>query len=921
MRPIKLTMSAFGPYAGKIFLDLEQLGDKGLYLITGDTGAGKTTIFDAITFALYGEASGENREVNMFRSKYATPDTPTEVELTFVYNGKEYTIKRNPEYERPKKRGEGMTSKSADAELKYPDGKVITKSKEVNNAIIEIMGIDKNQFTQIDMIAQGDFLKLLLATTEERKKIFQKIFRTQNYSNLQDKLKSNAGELTRKHESITSSIKQYINGIAVADNDVLKIDIDKAKDNNLTIENVQKLLEKLISQDKIYDQQLDERKERLREEDSDITSRVAKAKTYRQSEVSLAENKKNLTKETSCFESANKNLIEAEAHKQEIQEISAEIGKLSVLLPEYDNRDEKLRKCNKLVEKLSSQRNNCEERNKKNNILQNEIGVLKKEQKELENAASKKEKLIAEIEKLKAKIKDYSHLHDLLDELDTAENDQKITQSNYANESQELEQVTKKYGEMHKAYLDDMAGVLSENLIDGQPCPVCGSTSHPKLAQKAEKAPSKLELDEAEKAMKIARRSAESASAEAGKALTKEKEKSKEIIRASEKLLSCNDIDEIEKRLKKSEKESENKLNEYNEKLLEEESKVAYKSQLDNSIPDKEKEYTEENEEIQELRANISANKRQLEELNKSIDELKIKLTFASKNEAENEKIKLEKERKDLNDAIETARQVLGESNEKIAGYKSAIEEAKKVLLEKIDVDIDKETLRQQEIEKDLENIDKQTKVVAARLKANSDIHENICNKLSDIETVEHQLKWVKALSNTANGSISGKEKIMLETYIQMTYFDRIIRRANIRLLTMTGGQYELIRRIEAENNRAQSGLDLDVIDHYNGSVRSVKTLSGGESFKASLCLALGLSEEIQSSAGGIKLDTMFVDEGFGSLDEESLEQAIKALSDLSQSNRLVGIISHVGELKERIEKQIIVTKEKSGGSFVRIEV
>ena len=177
----------------------------------------------------------------------------------------------------------------------------------------------------------------------------------------------------------------------------------------------------------------------------------------------------------------------------------------------------------------------------------------------------------------------------------------------------------------------------------------------------------------------------------------------------------------------------------------------------------------------------------------------------------------------------------------------------------------------------------------------------------------------MRALSNTANGNIAGKEKIMLETYIQMTYFDRIIARANTRFLVMTSGQYELRRTREAANNRAQSGLELDVIDHYNGSTRSVRTLSGGESFKASLSLALGLSDEIQAASGGIKLDTMFVDEGFGSLDEESLAQAIKALMSISESERLVGIISHVGELKQKIDKQIVVTKTQSGGSMAKI--
>ena len=229
MRPIKLVMSAFGPYAGVTTLELDKLGTKGLYLITGDTGAGKTTIFDAITFALYGEASGDNRNADMFRSKYADPDTPTEVELTFEYNGKEYTVKRNPAYLRPKTRGEGFTSKAADAELHYPDGRVVAKLRDVNNAIVEIMGIDRNQFTRIAMIAQGDFLKLLLASTDERKKIFQKLFHTKNYYFLQESLKAQSGSLAKEYEKASDSIRQYIGGILCEDDNPLSVSVRKLR--------------------------------------------------------------------------------------------------------------------------------------------------------------------------------------------------------------------------------------------------------------------------------------------------------------------------------------------------------------------------------------------------------------------------------------------------------------------------------------------------------------------------------------------------------------------------------------------------------------------------------------------------------------------------------------------------------------------
>ena len=270
MRPLELIVSAFGPYAGRMELDLEKLGTNGLYLITGDTGAGKTTIFDAITFALYGEASGDNREPSMFRSKYADPETPTEVELTFSYAGKVYKVRRNPEYERPKARGEGFTTQKADAELYYPDGRVVTRQRDVDNAIRDIMGIDRDQFMQISMIAQGDFLKLLLASTDERKAIFRQIFDTRLFQVIQDRLKNDTSELRRQCEAAQSSLKQYINGILVDETDVLSLEVDKARSGQLPLSDVIALLDTLIEQDGTVERSLTEKKNKLDDELEEI---------------------------------------------------------------------------------------------------------------------------------------------------------------------------------------------------------------------------------------------------------------------------------------------------------------------------------------------------------------------------------------------------------------------------------------------------------------------------------------------------------------------------------------------------------------------------------------------------------------------------------------------------------------------------
>ena len=317
------------------------------------------------------------------------------------------------------------------------------------------------------------------------------------------------------------------------------------------------------------------------------------------------------------------------------------------------------------------------------------------------------------------------------------------------------------------------------------------------------------------------------------------------------------------------------------------------------------------------VKAKIAEN----DSLEKRIAELKAKLTFETKAEAETEITALTEKAEELVKSCEDALKALNESNEKLASLEAAKKEIVKRIGEDIAIDLEKETEKLTILEAQLAELDRQAKTVHSRIGTNQSALDNIKQKSGDLVATEKKYAWVKALSNTANGQLSGKEKIMLETYIQMNYFDRIINRANTRLMIMTDGQYDLVRRKEALSKSGQSGLDLDVIDHYNGSHRSVKSLSGGESFKASLALALGLADEIQSSAGGIKLDTMFVDEGFGSLDEESLAAAMKALSSLAEGNRLVGIISHVGELKQKIDKQIIVKKDKVGGSVATIVV
>lgn len=497
MRPIKLTVSAFGPYAGKTVLDLDKLGENGLYLITGDTGAGKTTIFDAITYALYGEASGDNREPSMFRSKYAEATTPTEVELVFSYAGKTYTVKRNPEYERPKSRGEGFTTQKAEVQLKYPDGRVVTKQRDVDNAIRDIMGINRSQFLQIAMIAQGDFLKLLLAPTEERKKIFRQIFKTQLYQDLQDRLKKESGQLNDKCDAARNSIKQYSDGITCDENDVLSIEVEKAKNGLLPAKDVMDLIDRLLTQD-------NDKKTAIQKSISDadkaleiVNANLGKIEAKEQTQKALDQAQKNLIGENET-NLALKAAFDIEKGKvSEREQLAEEKAKIEAEFSRYEALDALEKQIKYDEDTISKNERQLKKDREQYAIDEAEFKILKKEFESLSDAGEGKEKLSRQKEKTQekqAKLQNLSALfkafHELGDNLDTL-------QSNYKKASESSEEATADYEAKNRAFLDEQAGIIAETLENGKPCPVCGSLEHPCIAHKSAKAPTEAQLKRA----------------------------------------------------------------------------------------------------------------------------------------------------------------------------------------------------------------------------------------------------------------------------------------------------------------------------------------------------------------------------------------------------------------------------------------
>ncbi len=922
MRPISLTMSAFGPYAGRTVLDFSKLGESGLYLITGDTGAGKTTVFDAITYALFGEASGNTRDASMFRSMYASSDTPTEVELVFSYAGKTYTVKRNPEYTRRKTRGEGETKEKAGATLTYPDGRIVNKAREVDASIIDILGIDRDQFVQIAMLAQGDFRKLLLASTKERQEIFQKIFQTKRYRDLQELLKDKLYGLNRQYDGAKQGISQYINGIQCDPESLLYAESCKAVGGELPTDETLVLLGKLINEDTEKKNALQESMKKAAKQENELVGILAKAEGWSNAAKTLKDSEELLESNNAALKEAEKKKEAEEKNKSRIDEIKKDIGAIESSLSAYDTLEER----RKTAEKLDADiKKNEELFSKSSDKYDKDKEVLEEEEAELSGLkAVGEDKLKLENErdasdnKLKATeslIKDISELENALCALQKKQNGYKAVKDRYNAQSEDLKK-------KKQFYFDAQAGILAEALEDGKACPVCGSVHHPSPARRSENAPSKEELDAAETELEKVSSEMSRASSDAGTQKGTVDSKSADIKHKSEELFGeeC-EISELKERLAAMKDELDTKKAQLDEKISELLKLSERKNLLEKELPEKREGMKKSEKALSDIQNMLSSDRARLKELNGAVEKSSKELKYETKQQALNAKEALENESRGIEKRIDDARNAFEALQKTADELRGKINGAKDALADSSEINTDEKKRELNKLRAEKEISDEKFNSVHARYAANIIARDNIEEKKQDIINIERELSWVKSLSDTASGNISGKEKIMLETYIQMRYFDRVIERANRRFLVMSGNQYEFVRQREAENRQSQSGLDLDVIDHYNGTKRSVKTLSGGESFKASLSLALGLSDEIQSAAGGIRLDTMFVDEGFGALDEESLAQAMRALTELTEGNRLVGIISHVSELKEKIEKQIVVKKEISGGSSLTVIV
>lgn len=919
MRPSRLTISAFGPYAGQTELDLDQLGRSGLYLIAGDTGAGKTTIFDAISFALFGEASGENRTPVMLRSKYAAPETPTFVEMTFEYGGKNYTVFRSPEYERPAKKGGGTVRQASDARLTYPDGRVLTKSREVSAAVTGLLGVDCGQFRHLAMIAQGEFRALLLASTETRKQIFREIFDTARYKRLQDRLKSEYARLKAETEELRRSVEQYLGGAVCREGSVYEQELEKAKTGAMGTADAMELIERVLAEDLTLQDQNRQAVGKLDEELRQVHEAIGKAEAGLKTRRELDSARKALEELAPALEEAQEKLEALRAGQPEREKLTWDIQSARDKLPGYEELEEKRRQRTEKQALLDRRQADGEQLKKRRESMQEELARSKAALQALGDAGAVLERVEHELEARNLRRGQLRELEQAAGAFRKLCSESEDARRYYRDATRAAEAAARAYLRKNRAFLDEQAGILAATLAEGEPCPVCGSRSHPFPAVLSSDAPTEAELKEAKQRSDALQREAERLSTAAGRLSGQADARRMELEERAQALLGEGTLETLPVRLEDRIKRERAEEAELQARVEQAREAAERRTKLDKRLPELEGKLQETDEALTGSLSALAGLAAELTGLAQSEAQLKKGLTFESRERALNEISTLEQRKKAMEEALVAAEKTAEERSRKAATLAASIQTLDGQLKDTPEHDPAGLTERKASLSTGRAELEKAGMKLAARLDRNSGLLQNLRERAGRLKAAEERLVEAKALSDTANGNLGGKEKIMLETYVQMRFFDRIISRANLRFMLMSGGQYELHRREEPENRQSQSGLELDVIDHYNGTVRSVNTLSGGESFEASLSLALGLADEIQSSAGGVRLDTMFVDEGFGTLDEESLNQALRALAGLSQGNRLVGIISHVPELKKKIDRQIVVTKQKSGGSRVDI--
>ncbi len=868
MRAISLEMSAFGPFCQKTCIDFRKLGEAGLFIITGVNGAGKTTIFDAITYALYGEPSdAKKREMKSYRSDFATMDMDTYVKFVFSHQEKTYEVKRNPEYVRAAKRGTGTTRTAADATLTCLEtAQIVTKQKSVTEKVEEILGLTQQQFAQTAMIAQGAFVKILNATSADRTKLFQEIFHTKKYADITDMLKKRNDDLSKKKESE-------------------EMDINRAMIKAVIPEELKERAGEPVAQNRTHWLEV---LEELRKEDSEQIAVLKKVKEEK------GEHLKKLQTEQGKAQGINDSFDLLEKNKKEMDALLAGKAEIDAEQVKYDlaQKAALLEPKQNIAEKTAKERISADEK-------------LKKSQETLEQckkACVVQEELCEKVKDNPAKAeaiqKDIARLEALIKPVGDLEKDRKAV-SGLEKEINAAfvasEEADKKYDACKKAYFASQYATIAKDLKENEACPVCGSKSHPQPAQYEGETCTKDEMLAAEEkkneaAAKLNRLHQDSQRLKEAVSRTEQSLKEAKMpmdIKLSDLVAQISALEENKNALQKKWKTAQD------EKVKADKKRIEVQTAMENARQNLEKSTKDEKEALDDFETAL-----------KNSD-------FASKEAylasilSEQERQSLKEKLDDFNDREKTLKGSIQTMTEQLKG-KSVVDLAK--LQETIDVADAEKSKAEAELS-----------TLEDRQRRNQDVEKTLASCGEKIGKIEAEWKITDELYKTASGNLPQKMKLSLETYVQKYYFQKVVAAANIRLNKLTDGMYYLRCKPDAKDGRTPAGLDMDVLDRMTGKWRDVSTLSTGESFKATLALALGLSDVVSEGSGTVRLESMFIDEGFGSLDEESLNQAKNMLAQLADGNRSIGVISHVDGLKNWIDHKIEITKHSNGSTLVVI--
>lgn len=881
MRPQTLTICAWGPYPEREQVDFTGFQERGIFLITGATGAGKTTIFDAITYALYGSLSGEerDRERGSVRSDFAEPQMPTYVELVMEHGGRCYQIRRNPEYLRPKKRGgaDSFTREKENAILIYPDGKALEGVREVNAALRELLVLDYQQFKKISMIAQGEFARLLVAPPKDKTRIFREIFGTGVCERFTQKLGKRSREL---YQQVTEQKHKLEEDIRLLTQSLEKEHFEEPEGASLYSRlqeltdseywNEAELAECLAHLEEFAAGRSVQQKERYRELEHLVEKHTALLTAQTQDNLQIGQLENALAQRRHLAEQAD-----VYREKEKIYQQALNAGFV-------EGSEEKRRQ---ITEQLARNRKE-QEQGRCRQIS------LEQEQEKLAPVLADSERLREQIGRKRQLCERQAEERMLGQRLGDWQKRLQHAQQGYLEEERELSRFKQAWEEAGQQQRLSAVGLAAAMLREGEPCPVCGSVTHPRPAQISGEAVSQEELEQL-------RQKVEAKEQERGTLHEQVVTLRTQVQGLQEQLLK---VQEQCMQLEKSLCGECSPLQEEYLSLEPEAALARLKEHCDraNSLTGLLEEKDRQQERLKERERELEDI---LEEAQAQWRQALVQYGFAEE-ESYRQAKRPKQERELLERELTGYRSSVSANEELCAHLREAVGRKKKADLDQL-----KETLKEEKRFRD-EAIKEQKKWEHCQ----KDIHRTLRmmqEKQGIMEQYREEYGYVKDLENLASGNNS--RRLVFEQYVLGSYFEEILRAANLRLRQMTSGRYEMSRVSEVGDGRVKDSLEIQVLDYYTGKYRSVRTLSGGESFKASLALALGMSDVIQAMNGGIRVDTLFVDEGFGALDAESLDQACDALMNLAQRNRLIGIISHVPQLRERIGQQLVIEKSNSG--------